>query len=189
MRRAALAAIGLLAAAPAAFGQSAATSMPGMGRSAVPHIRTEAADLRTLLHSAAAASPTLQALVERLEGSDLIVYVTARPLPSSINGRIGWIGTAGGLRVVKIELACPRTMLEQAASLAHELRHAVEIADAPDIIGPPSFAEHYARIGVLTRGTIGSVMFETDAARLTGELVRQELMSAPRNAVATVPAR
>jgi len=73
-----------------------------------PHLRTEAADLRTLLRATAAASPALQALVTRLEGSDLIVYVTTRQLPASIDGRIGWIGAAGGLRFVKIEIACAR---------------------------------------------------------------------------------
>jgi len=144
-----------------------------------PHLRTEAADLRTLLRATAAASPALQALVTRLEGSDLIVYVTTRQLPASIDGRIGWIGAAGGLRFVKIEIACARPTTVQATTLAHELRHAAEIADAPWIDGPVALAAHYSRIGIRSGGA-DRLMFETDAARLFGERVRRELAAAPR---------
>jgi len=35
------------------------------------------------------------------------------------------------MRFLVIELGCARPLLSQPATLAHELRHAVEIADAP----------------------------------------------------------
>ena len=143
----------------------------------VPHLRTGAADLRTLLRTTAAASPALQTLVERLEGSDLIIYIETRALPPSLDGRIGWIGAAGGVRFLKIEIACARPGGTQAAALAHELRHAAEIADAPWIDGPAALAEHYARIGSRSGGP-ERLMFETDTARLFAIRVRKEIAAA-----------
>jgi hypothetical protein len=172
MRRALFVACLLLTAAPARA-QTAAS---------VPHLRTGAADLRTLLRTTAAASPALQALVERLEGSDLIIYIEIRALPASLDGRIGWIGAAGGMRFLKIEIACARLAAVQATALAHELRHALEIADAPWIDGPAALARHYARIGTESGGA-DRLMFETDAARLFGIRVRKEIAAARAGAV------
>jgi hypothetical protein len=160
----------------------AAESASASGMTLSPHLRTEGPDLRTLLRSTAAASPALQALVERLERSDLIVYIATRQLPDSIEGRIGWIGAAGGVRFLKIEIACARPTNAQAAALAHELRHAAEIADAPWIDGSAALAQHYTRIGSRSGGA-DRLMFETDAARSFGERVRHELAAAARVSV------
>ena len=167
MRRALFVACLLLAAAPARPQTDAS----------VPHLRPESADLRTLLRTTAAASPALQALVQRLEASDLIIYIDTRALPPSLDGRIGWIGAAGGARFLKIEIACPRPAWVQATALAHELRHALEIAEAPWIDGPAALARHYARIGVESGGA-ERLTFETDAARVFGSRVRKEVAAA-----------
>jgi hypothetical protein len=169
MKHAALILALLAAAAPARAADTALSH----------HLRTEAADLRTLLRTTAAASPALQALIERLEGSDLIIYIGTRALPPSLDARIGWIGAAGGVRFLKIEIACVRPQAVQAAALAHELRHAAEIADAPWIDGPAALADHYSRIGIRS-GSLDRVMFETDAARLFGDKVRHEVAGAAR---------
>jgi len=168
--RCAVVTLGVLVAAASARAQDTTPS---------PHLRAEAADLRTLLRATAAASPALQALVARLEGSDLIVYIGVRQLPDSMNARIGWIGAAAGVRFLRIEVACARPTDVQAAALAHELRHAAEIADAPWIDGTAALAAHYSRIGSRTGGA-DHLMFETDAARAFGERVRNEVAAARR---------
>ncbi len=143
-----------------------------------PHLRGETADLRLLIRSAAVASPTLRALVNRIERSDLVVYVTLQPLPRDLDGRIGWLARHGSTRFLKIELACPRGPAALAAALAHELRHAVEIADAPEVNDVAGLERLYSAIG-FGSGSYGQVTFETTAARSAGARVRREIATDP----------
>src|SRR5579872_3238319 len=144
-----------------------------------PHIRPEVPELRQLLDDAVLVSPTLRELVDHLERSDVIVYISVRPLPYALEGRLGLIGVAGGTRFLKIELACPRSKILLTATLAHELRHAVEIADAPTVRDAMTLERFYLTIGVRD-GDQGPIMFETAAARTTGDRVRREIRAAER---------
>src|SRR5256885_2292884 len=112
-------------------------------REAWAHVRTESIDARGLVDDAAARSPSIRALVDRLEHSDVVVYVRfAQFGRTQLNGRVGFLSTGGRWRYLIVELACPRVRSEQIATLGHELHHAVEIADAPAVIGPRSLAQH-----------------------------------------------
>src|SRR5207249_2099388 len=123
--RAAFASVWLLVAACASAQDPAAP----------PHIRSESAGLRELIRITAEQSPTVRALIDRLDRSDVVVYVRARPLPSaSLDGRIGLLSVTAAARYLVIELACPRSMLLQSVTLGHELRHAVEIAEALEVV-------------------------------------------------------
>jgi hypothetical protein len=165
-RRTALACASLLFAACAAAQEPAARPA---------HVRSESADLLALIQATADQSPTVRALIDRLDRSDVVVYVRARPLPSaSIDGRTGLLSAAAGSRYLVIELACPRSVLVQSVTLAHELHHAVEIADAPEVVSAVTLERFYAEIGE-KKGDPGHWTFETAAARAVGERVRREL--------------
>src|SRR5689334_20032977 len=115
----------LLLAAPAPAEIPAGAAPP-------PHIRYDSVDARALGDALTASSPTARALVERLEHSDLIVYVRHRVFPSfTIDGRIALLASTGRNRFVVVELACARPRIVQLVTLGHELHHAVEIANAP----------------------------------------------------------
>src|SRR5579872_1481027 len=160
-----------LVSADRSFGQSHAST--------IPHIRPEVPELRRLLDDAVLVSPTLRALVDRIEISDVIVYIAVRPLPYALEGRIGWIGAGGGTRCLKIELACPRSKTVLTGTLAHERRHAVEIADAIGVRDTTTLERLYSTIGT-REGDQSRMRFETAAARAAGERARREIRAAER---------
>jgi hypothetical protein len=144
-----------------------------------PRIRPETKDARALLDELIARSPTAERLVEHLEQSDVIVYVRFRWFPTeAINGHIGLASAASHHRFLIIELACRRTHLQQLETLGHELRHAVEIADAASVTDTASLSALYRRIGHYVDGTGALEAYETAAAAQAGRQVRSELVGA-----------
>jgi hypothetical protein len=144
------------------------------------HVRSDAADIRALIDDAAERSPTVRALIEEIDQSNVIVYVHARMFSSQLlEGRIGLVASTSRTRFLAIELACPRTRDAQMATLAHELHHAVEIARAPWVVDANTLARYYETIGVVTDPARDRLTFETEAARETASRVRRELMASP----------
>jgi len=140
------------------------------------NVRAESADIRRLIGDIAAKSTSFRALIERVDASDVIVYVRAHVLASQLlDGRIGFLGAHGGRRFFAIELACPRPRETQMTTLAHELQHAVEIANAPWVDDSRTLAAYYQRIGVRLAGDAATATYETDAAQRMGRRVRDEL--------------
>ena len=74
-----------------------------------------------------------------------------------------------------MELACGRSPESQLATFGHELQHAVEIADARDVIDARTLAWHYQRIGF--RASSRPDTFETEAARDAGLQIRREIVT------------
>jgi hypothetical protein len=74
-----------------------------------------------------------------------------------------------------VELARDRPFDTLLVSLAHELHHACEIADAPSIVDTRSLLAFYERVGVRMSATPGQTTFETSAAVDVGARVRSEL--------------
>ena len=143
----------------------------------VPHVRPESAMLRALTAQASAQSPIVHALIDRLDQTDVIVYVRHRLFGSrSLDGRIGFLSAAGQRRYLVIELGCDRSELVQMATFGHELHHALEIAAEPSIVDPQSLARFYARVGMEATPMGSGVTFETQAAADTGARVRHELL-------------
>jgi len=140
--------------------------------------------VRDLIAETAGKSPTFRALLARLETSTVIVYVRTVPLPTLlIEGRTAFLKVetpATNVRILVIELSCTRPLLSQTAILAHELRHAVEIADAPWVVGPATLERYYEAIGTRLDSTSWPVRFETMAARKAAAQVRRELAAPTR---------
>lgn len=145
-----------------------------------PHVRPDGVEPRALVADAAARSATVRALLDRIERSDLVVYVRLAHFGSTrLDGRIGFVTAAapprGMPRILLIELACPRRTADQEATLAHELRHAAEIAEAPEVTGPAALADYYRSIGEQGEALGRGVAFETRAARETAMRVKREI--------------
>ena len=149
---------------------------------AAPHVRCEDAGLRALVADARARSTTFRRLLDRIEQSDLIVYVRPQHFATNrLDGRIGFVsGTNGSTacRILLVELACPRTARAQVETLAHELHHATEIADASWVRDPASLAAYYGQIGETAVPAMHGLAFETAAAAATALRVRVELSTA-----------
>jgi hypothetical protein len=146
-----------------------------------PRIRTTDRRLASLLEEGARASTTFRALVDHLARSDVVVYLRCdrSPEPQRLDGRLTFLSTAGGFRYVVIRLNWLTARRRQLAILAHELQHAVEVADRPAIVDGPSLAREYARIGYVNRGSATpGLSFDTHAAVATGERVLREIAGA-----------
>ena len=110
---------------------------------------------------------------------DLIVFISYNhQLPAMTAGRTRLITATGGWRYLSTELSDHYSRVDLLALLAHELQHAVEIADAPEVVDEASLIALYRRIGSDEgRGAVqGAVWFETQEAidiarRLLAELV------------------
>ena len=63
------------------------------------------------------------------------------------------------------------------ALIAHELQHAVEIADRPEVVDASTFAAFFRDHGHETPGWAGAAHFETTAAVRIGILVTDELLN------------
>ena len=124
-------------------------------------VRTTDQRLARLVLEGIRHSPTFRALVDRLNVSDVVVYLhgDAAP-PSGIEGRLSFLAAGGGLRYVVVRVAYLPSRARQVAILGHELQHAVEVAETPRIVDPQSLARAYS-------GTIGYATFSAAAARQT----------------------
>ena len=148
------------------------------------HVRTANTDAGTALREGYHRSLTFASLVDRLQASDVVVYVSVVPqLPAPLRARSTMSAGTPYERYVWSEIARGVTPDETIALVAHELRHALEIADAEDVIDQTGMERLYRRIG--TRS--GPGMFETEDAIETEWRVKKELRT--RAVQAEPPAR
>jgi hypothetical protein len=150
----------------------AAESIPESPRR---HIRTTDRRLRVLLEDGLRLSPTLRALVARLQASDVVVYLRCDGAMDRADGRLTFVSAAGGYRYVVVRMA-HLARERQIAIMAHELQHAVEIAEEPAIVDGPSLVREYHRIGFVNdSAALPGIAFDTHAAVRVGKQVRKEL--------------
>ena len=142
-------------------------------------VRTESRYLRLVLASGIERSPTFRAIVDLLEHSDLIVEVQCGHfVTSQQGGRTVLLSAQPQVRYVLVELACWAENGPSLHMLAHELRHALEIADEPWVHDSATLAQLYQAIGFPTRSIAAFEMFgafETSDAIAAGERVHHEL--------------
>ena len=161
---------------------------PDWWRAGGPRIRMMDARLTTLLDSGLVRSATLRTLVQRLDTSDVILYVSRSPMmPARLAGKLTWMSKAGEYRYLRAQISTDQTPDQMIATLAHELQHAVEVADDPGVTDQRSLVELYKRIGHPSRAAVSSG-WETVAAYEAGQQVRRELVSRPTVAAARAAA-
>jgi len=141
-------------------------------------IRPQDARLFGLLRDGMARSPTFRALVDRIESSNLIVYVSLSPImKGNLAGKLTWMTRAGNFRYVRATINTEQASDQMIATLAHELQHAVEVIEDETVSDQRSLQELYKRIGRQSYSGV-TTGWETVAAQETGLRVRRELVSA-----------
>jgi hypothetical protein len=148
--------------------------MCGQAKGIDPRIRFVDSHDRALLERGCGQSATFLELAARVEQSDLIVR-TEYSEPAVAVGRTVIIGAAGGRRYIVITLSRCLPAEALVALLGHELQHAVEIADAPEVVNDATLRAFYGRIGIGQQTWDGRWQFDTDAAVATGRHVLQEI--------------
>ncbi len=148
-------------------------------RSCEIRVRTTNPAVARLLAEGIARSPTFAGVVSRLERSSLRVYVERGRCPGQESGgcllqRVGQCGHERYVRILVDErrLGHPN---RQISVIAHELQHALEVAEAPEVIDLTSFVDLFRRIGYVKVDSGRGIAFETKAARGVGDRVAEEL--------------
>lgn len=169
-RRQAVAA-GLVAALVIAANPTAQAAPPSEARQAV---RPSDARSQALVRSAAASSPTVAALLDSLETTDVIVLLQSPMARFGFAGDLRFLSATGGRRYVAVRVSAEQPPRDQIAILGHELQHAAEVAGAPEVTSGSALAGLMRGIG---RRSLGGA-FETDAAVEVTRQVRKEVMRA-----------
>jgi hypothetical protein len=173
-------------AALAVVGNGPETAAPNRTRPAVKReahelltaidrpVRGLGKEVQDLLARGMARSQTFASLVSALDLSDVIVYVEVnRKLPAVVAGRLLFATTAhNGHRYLRVQISGDGTRNMQIAAIAHELQHALEVAEAPEVQDEAGLARHYERIGV--QGAMAR-SYDTLAAQATGRRVLLEV--------------
>jgi hypothetical protein len=151
-----------------------------------PHVRPDTKDGRAFVEEALSRSPAIRELIERLNQSDVTVYLRFRGFSEiRLDGRVRFLASTTSQRYLLIELACVRPRVTQVATFAHELFHALEIAAAPSIVDAPTLAEHYEHVGMRVGESSDAPMYETRAARDMATRVIREVVNPRGQATAT----
>lgn len=139
------------------------------------HVRTIDKRVQRLLATGVTRSPTFAALVASLNTSDVIVYIEpTQTLPTTLAGRLLLMPLSGQQRYLRVQVAMTMNPDDMISVIAHELRHAVEVADAPDVRNETGLVKLYERIG---RKSGVPHRYETDAAQDAARHVRRELVA------------
>jgi hypothetical protein len=148
------------------------TSADGVVRT--PRVRASDARTAVLLTQGLQRSETIRALVNRLERRDVIVYIEIQPaLKKRLAGTLTWMTSTVSHRYVRISIN-PELNTEMAIStLGHELQHALEVANAPEVVSDNALEKFYRVHGDSNRAQVNG--WDTEAARVAGEDVRREL--------------
>ncbi|MGH9371392.1 MAG: hypothetical protein ACRD15_07670 [Vicinamibacterales bacterium] len=137
-------------------------------------IRSGSARITTLLADGVRRSKTFADLVTKIHQTNVIIYIEQSfGLPPDMNGRILLQTFAGNQRYLRIQVRVPLQSDQTIAVIAHELHHALEVADDPAVVDEAGLVELYLRIGHRSHGVDG---YDTEAARAAGQLVRRELI-------------
>ena len=141
-----------------------------------PTLRPMDAQLRGAVQAGREQSPTFRALVDRLAATDVVVYVKCAWLRPRVDGELTFLTAAGGLRYVIVRVAPHLATQRKIAILGHELQHALEIAERPEIVDSTTLALAYEQFG-FTRRAPSRVEFDTAAAIATGNTIWREVTS------------
>jgi hypothetical protein len=124
-------------------------------------------------------SPTLRALTDRLDASDVTVHVSVKRFTDRrLAGALRFLAATPTDRVLLIEIAFGLDRYARIAMLGHELQHAVEVAETPHIRDENAFRRFYELHGV--EGAI-ECSYETDGARRAEIAIRKEMARTSRH--------
>ena len=153
----------------------------------VPRARPLSENAADLLEEARERSSIVAALLDELEATDVIVYVTDVVSPS-VNGPLShmvYLTNDAVSRYLLVRIDHWRVSpSERIALLGHELQHALEVAGAPDVRDSLGLKRLYKRIGWESQKD----RFESEAAKAVGHRVRSELQRGQKRLALTAKA-
>ena len=138
----------------------------------VPRVRPLSDRGDRLLAVGRELSPTIRAMLQRVEESDIIMQLDLR-LDFTVDNAVTRLVTATpDFRYVRVSINPRLSPLRRLELLAHELQHVLEIAADRSVRTQDAMFEHFTRIG---RRTGHNSAFETEAAIRVEGVVREEV--------------
>ena len=138
---------------------------------ASPRVRSTNRTIASLLREGAARSATFRGLVHTIEQTNGIVYVESGQCLHGVRACLSLSVTrAGEYRILRVIVDLAANAIALMATMAHELRHAIELLTEPAVRSTGAAYLYYAREAPTTRDA-----FETQAAIAAGLAVEREL--------------
>jgi hypothetical protein len=138
------------------------------------HVRAMDPRILPLIDWGLSRSATFRSLIAMLEDSDVIVYVDAKRGRQALGGYLTHnIVTSGRYRYLHAAVETTGSRRRLVALLAHELQHAVEVAQSPDARDVEALERLFGRLAVPGCGS--STCYETQAAKDVEDIVNEEL--------------
>jgi hypothetical protein len=140
------------------------------------HVRTTEPEIHALIDKATERSATFRSLTAALNDSDVIVYIeTSVTRAARLRGHlVHRIVAEGTHRYVRMRVNPNGAEEQRIGVIAHELQHALEIAQAPQVGRSETVEGLFANIG-FRFGTRCSHCYETIKAMNAERTVREEL--------------
>jgi hypothetical protein len=135
-----------------------------------PRVRPMSDDARALVDNAARRSPTIARLLRIIDQSDAVVYIDLQ-FETRGEGATTLFAVSNYCRFIRVTIAKTLTGYRRIEMLGHELQHAVEIVQAPDVRDSAGMRRLFGKIGWL----LGDLSFESDGAISAERQVRREL--------------
>jgi DNA-binding PadR family transcriptional regulator len=144
------------------------------------HVRALEPRILALIETGIRRSETFRHLVDTLNASDVIVYIEPKQTREALGGYLSHKVTAGGaFRYLRVKIVTQGAENRLISVLAHELQHAVEVAQAPEARDAESLANVVRRLA-FQFGCDSTTCYETQASRDVEHAVRDELRAAAR---------
>jgi hypothetical protein len=161
----------VLWAADCSMGDSSGTS---------PRVRSTNATILDLLSEGASRSTTFCSLIDVINGSHDIVYVEYGYCNfGRVNGcLLPYIVLSRTERYLRVQVTPDKNRLshdQRLAIIAHELQHAIEVIQHPEVVDLTTMEKMYRKIGMPLGD--GMTVYETSAARAAGDSVLTELLA------------
>jgi hypothetical protein len=125
-------------------------------------------------------SPTLRALVRKIEATPILVFAECQlRLPSGVSGRLNFVTSVNDMCYVRVAVDCTMTPRWQTAVLAHEIQHALEVGRRPDVMDVKAMESLYEDIGFPTIRGGPDRHFKTAAATAVQHAEYEEMGRRP----------
>jgi hypothetical protein len=155
--------------------------------SAPRHVRTVDSKILALIDAGISGSATFRGLIATLNESDVIVYIAPNLSRHTLGGYLAHnIVSRGQFRYVRIAIDITGSEDRLISVLAHELQHAIEVAQAPDARDAQSVERLFSQLAVAF-GCDRSNCFETKAAKDVQSIVKEELDESQRRGQGRLP--
>ena len=142
----------------------------------MPRVRSTTPVIASALVEAEARSATFRSLVRTIEQTDGIVYVEPGQCRHGVHACLSLsVVSGGGVRLLRVLVDRVGDVAELIATIAHELRHAIELLTEPSVTSVAAAYNYYAREAATARG-----VFETAAAIRAGNAVFSELRASAK---------